>query len=179
MLSTTLAGIDYSLTSPAITILDTKTNLHKSYFLTNSKKLAKTFNNLYFGSAHHSHISDIERYTHIAAWAVDVLVSNHVKHVALEGYSMGSHGRVFNIAENTAILKYFLHISNIQILLVSPSTVKKHATGKGNADKAAMISAYTTATGCDPAAVLGVCGSPVSDICDSYHLVDFLKSKIY
>ena len=58
--------------------------------------------------------------------------------VALEDYAFAAKGRVFHIAENTGILKYKLFQQGIPLETISPSAVKKNATGKGNADKEMM-----------------------------------------
>lgn len=68
-----------------------------------------------------------------------ILQASGVKKVVLEGYSMGSSsGLVFNIAENTGLLKYKMWKAGIQVETPSPGQIKKHFTGKGNANKEAM-----------------------------------------
>jgi crossover junction endodeoxyribonuclease RuvC len=79
--------------------------------------------------------SDEDRYDDISNWAINITQKHDVDNVILEGYSYGSTGKVFNIAENTAILKYNLWDSRIPFLIVPPTTIKKFATGKGNANK--------------------------------------------
>ncbi len=48
----------------------------------------------------------------------------------LEGYSFGSKGKVFHIAENTGILKYKIHNMGVPLEVIPPTTVKKFATGQ-------------------------------------------------
>ena len=60
----------------------------------------------------------------------------------LEGYSMGAKGRLFDIGEATGIFKYFLSQNSISPLIVAPSSIKKHATGKGNANKFQMLEKF-------------------------------------
>ena len=52
---------------------------------------------------------------------------------------MGSRGKVFNLAENTGLLKHKLWKHNIEVILQSPSSIKKFATTKGNANKNVML----------------------------------------
>jgi Holliday junction resolvasome RuvABC endonuclease subunit len=60
--------------------------------------------------------------------------------VAIEGYSYASHGRsTVSLAELGGIVRYGLWCEGIIYIDVPPSTLKKYATGKGNADKGAML----------------------------------------
>jgi crossover junction endodeoxyribonuclease RuvC len=60
--------------------------------------------------------------------------------VVLEGYSYGSRGRsVFDIGELGGGVRLLLHRLDIPFVEVPPSTLKKYATGQGNAGKDAMI----------------------------------------
>jgi len=62
--------------------------------------------------------------------------------VVIEGYSFGSQGRsVFQIAELGGILRWKLHRMEVPFVDVPPSTLKKYATGIGNANKDVMIAA--------------------------------------
>lgn len=62
--------------------------------------------------------------------------------IAVEGYSMGSKGRVFHIGELGGVIRVALmERGNCAVLTVPPAVLKKFATGKGNADKARMIAA--------------------------------------
>jgi Holliday junction resolvasome RuvABC endonuclease subunit len=60
--------------------------------------------------------------------------------VAYEDYAMGkggksNPGRVFTIGEAGGVLKLTLHREHVDILLVSPGSLKKFITGKGNTEK--------------------------------------------
>lgn len=92
---------------------------------------------------------------------------------------MGSVGQVFTIAENTAILKYKLFCINNRYTIVAPTTLKKFATEKGNADKLMMYEAFVKKTGIDPRKILNSeakLGSPFTDIADSYWLAEYAKN---
>lgn len=61
--------------------------------------------------------------------------------VIYEGYSMRSKGKVFNIGELGGVLQVELWEQGVDVLVVPPTTLKQAATGKGNADKPAMLAA--------------------------------------
>jgi Holliday junction resolvasome RuvABC endonuclease subunit len=138
----TIAGIDYSMTSPAICFYDMgvgdcKFENCEIYYLTQSKKYEVSFKNVcgnYF-----EYDDDLnKRYDLISSYFLDRIYERDVTKVFIEGYSMGSSGRVFNIAENTGILKYRFWNLGIEYAIVPPTVIKKFATGKGNANKERM-----------------------------------------
>ncbi len=64
--------------------------------------------------------------------------------IAIEGLSFGSKGQGYlNLAELAGIIKYELfsyrYTPGGGLTIVPPTTLKQFATGKGNADKSAMI----------------------------------------
>jgi Holliday junction resolvasome RuvABC endonuclease subunit len=60
--------------------------------------------------------------------------------VAIEGYSFGSKGRaVFNIGELGGVVRLMLFREGIPFVEVPPSNIKMYATGKGNANKDAVL----------------------------------------
>lgn len=62
--------------------------------------------------------------------------------IAVEGYSMGSKGRVFDIGEWGGIAKLDLYErGDSVVLLVPPSSLKMFVTGSGNAGKAEVVAA--------------------------------------
>ena len=141
------AGIDYSLTSPAICVYDTKDGDFcfdnvQAYFRSNLKRFELFEEGNLHGENHESWDSDMDRFDDIAEWAMDIMGEYKVKTAFLEGYSFGSTGRVFNIAENTAILKYNMWHNYIDCEIIAPTTVKKFATGSGNANKEKMHDSF-------------------------------------
>ncbi len=71
-------------------------------------------------------------------------LANLAELVVLEGYSYGSKGRaVFQIAELGGVIRSWLWTrrDDRPFVDVPPSTLKKYATGKGNAGKDEMIAA--------------------------------------
>ena len=174
----TIVGIDYSLNSPAICIAGDNFDFNKCsfHFLTSKKKHIGQFDKNIFGYEHKDYNTPIERFTNISSWALDI-IHKHKEDTAkvfIEGYSFGSKGQaVFQIAENCGILKYRLQMSpTILYDTVVPSVVKKHASGKGNADKQLMYDSFKEHTKKDLLKMfdMGKLNNPVTDIIDSYYI---------
>ena len=78
----------------------------------------------------------------------DTLDSARPDLVVLEDYSYGSKGRsVFQIAEWGGVLRLTLHEMGFPVAFVPPTSLKAWATGKGNANKATMVSEITKRSG--------------------------------
>jgi len=182
-----VAGIDYSMRSPAVCVYDTTQDFVfdnlKFLAIPCSKKIDGVYRNIEIiqnlGSTKHS----MGRFEHLARTFLSYLKSNNVKQVRLEDYSYGSKGRVFHIAENCGLLKYFLYREGIEVELVSPASNKKFATGKGNAKKEQMIEQFEKETGIDLWEFFSIkklksIPSPIDDIVDSYFLAKYRKPKV-
>ena len=175
---TTIVGIDYSLNSPAICIAGDDFDFNKCsfHFLTSKKKHIGKFGKNIFGYEIKEYNTPIERFTNISTWALDIIHKNKkdTAQVFIEGYSFGSKGQaVFQIAENCGILKYRLQMSpSILYDTIVPSVVKKHASGKGNADKQLMYDSFKDHTKKDLMKMfdMGKLNNPVTDIIDSYYI---------
>lgn len=62
--------------------------------------------------------------------------------VVLEGYSFGSRGRaVVDIGELGGVIRLALYRRGIRFVDVPPATLKRYATGKGNASKEEVLAA--------------------------------------
>ena len=181
-----IAGIDYSLCGPAVCLFNGTHADVFSYsncsfhFLTDSKKQAEIRSMNIFGERLSDWESNEHRYETIADWAIDICMG--CSHIALEGYAYMANGRVFNIAENTGILKYKLYQLGIPITVIPPTEAKKFATGKGNADKNAMYVSWLKETGTNIKTLLTPnkteSVSPVSDVVDSYFLCKMLYNNL-
>jgi len=174
----TIVGIDYSLNSPAICIAGDDFDFDKCsfHFLTSKKKHIGKFGKNIFGYEIKDYKTPIERFTNISTWALDIIHKHKTDtaKVFIEGYSFGSKGQaVFQIAENCGILKYRLQMSpSILYDTIVPSVVKKHASGKGNADKQLMYDSFKNHTKQDLLKMfdMGKLNNPVTDIVDSYYI---------
>lgn len=170
-----VAGIDYSYTSPAICIFGGDFNTSHHYFLSGRKAIEKISipPNFHYHPMRKEYSCDEERWYYISKWAHHVLEINKVTHVNLEGYAYGSStGQVFQIAENTSLLKNMMWKMGIEFKIRAPASVKKHYQGKGNAKKEQMGEHLLLSEGIDVVALLGMksMGNPASDIIDAYAL---------
>jgi hypothetical protein len=180
-----LVGIDFSITCPCLCFWDAGKvpfcwgGCHFSYLI--NKKKFERFCGQLRGYPHAPFSSNEERYENITSWAISQVSLGSV--VFLEGYSFGSRaGMLFNIAELTGLLKHKLFKAQIDFELVPPTTVKKFATGKGNARKEVMYESFYKETGFDLLKELNikVAGTnPESDIVDSYFLAKYGYQKVF
>lgn len=174
-----LVGVDYSITCPCLCLFDERKEFNFNncffYYLTNTKKFADKILPNITGESFQEYLQDVDRFDTISDWAMNLCIG--ASDVAIEGYSFGSKGRVFNLAENMGILKHKLYKAAIPVTVIEPSRAKKIATGKGNADKEAMFEAFKKETGIDLIKKFGQLKltNPVTDIVDSYFI---LKSLI-
>ena len=179
-----VAGIDLSLRSPAVTILNPTTeqgflvkfNQCHSYYLTDKSKNILSTENI-TGSLFGAWETQEERYETIAEWVISILQKHKIKSVGLEDYAYSkSISSLTPLAENMGLLKYFLWKNDISYDLYAPSSIKKCATGKGNADKQAMKDAfYQDNNDFDIMALfnkkpIDKVISPIHDIIDSYYI---------
>jgi Holliday junction resolvasome RuvABC endonuclease subunit len=175
-----IVGIDYSLNSPAVCALYThRPEIKDCLFsaIANAKKHTNN-KNPRLQISEQRDLRGMDRYianANLVSDIVDVCVAQTgtVPYVFIEGYSFGSSGQaIFDIAENCGILKYKLKRDwNIDIIPLSPSLVKKVATGKGNARKDQMYDAWLTSGGHDLMTFFDTKNpdsNPLSDIVDAY-----------
>lgn len=169
-----IAGIDLSMTAPAICIQDTNDPdefQYKKFYVKSSgpKKHLGKYGNIQIDAPLEFSCPE-ERYLDNARWVMNILESNGVQEVVLEGYSMGStKGLIFNIAENTAVLKQKLYLAGIPFTTPAPTQTKKAFTGKGNADKPTMCETFYERYKVRPHIIIG-CGeakSPENDMVDA------------
>ena len=178
-----IAGIDYSMSSPGIcTHWGEKWSLEncRFFYLTKTKKLADTF----FGGMVEGKMSkefkcSMDRYDFISDWAMSK-VSFH-DHAMIEGYAYAATGRVFDIGENTGILKYKIWNARIPLQVATPTQIKKFATGTGSATKEMMYGAWLEETDMDLMEEMTPrrtnVTSPISDVVDAYYICKYLFEK--
>lgn len=175
-----IVGIDYSMTSPSICVhsgnIWSLSNC-KFYFLTKKKKNIIN-SDLFVGELQPKFLSQEERFDFISNWANSLIPKNSI--IFLEGYSYSSKGVVFDIGENTGLLKHKIWTRNIKINSISPSSIKKFATGKGNANKLLMYENFIEETEFDISSKIDCHEgeSPMSDIIDSYYIAKFGFNQI-
>jgi hypothetical protein len=174
-----IVGIDYSMTCPALTIILDGGFDTVSHYVSPTKKGEGVGGVAGFSWQGHrlaEYQSPEGRFNGLASWAVPLCMG--ADRIFIEDYAMGAKGRVFHLGENCGLLKHKLWSYGLGFTLVSPTALKKHATGKGNADKCAMIAAFKEKTQVDLASLMDVgnCGSPLSDVVDSWFLADYGRS---
>lgn len=178
------AGLDWSMSCPAICIYDNKKPFTfancKFFFYIDKKKFEQSYGNIH-GFKTELYGNEQERFDNISEWGLQILLKHNVKEVCLEGYSMGSSGRVFNIAENIGLLKHKMWVNKIKFITPAPTSVKKYFTGKGNSNKEAMYTALQSkAIDLDLETLLSSKSkdSPIADIVDSFAMIDFMLNNI-
>lgn len=171
-----IVGIDYSLSSPCLCICESDNfgfSKCKFYYLTDNKKFNVDVDNLQ-GELHVHYFVEEERFYNITKWVLDKLKEGDI--IYMEGYSMGSTGRVFNIAENAGLLKHYLWKRKHTYNIVPPTVIKKFATGKGNANKQLLQDCFEAETGYYIKKKLSMTekqSNPSSDIIDSYYICKY------
>ena len=179
-----IAGVDYSMTSPAIcTHIGDRWDINncKFYFLTKTKRLAcKHLDGSICGHMLKDYSCQEERFDLISHWAMKKMMM--FDHVLLEGYAFAATGRVFDVAENTGVLKQKLWSSKTKFGTVTPPQVKKFATGSGAATKDKMHDAWVKETGINLHEEMTPkrekVGNPVSDIVDAYFICKYLYFNV-
>lgn len=170
-----VCGIDYSMSSPAICVhIGSEWSLAncKFHFITDKKK-CQVRDSFFEAYSHSDYLCEEQRFDNISSWALDIIEAD--AKVFLEGYAYASKGNVFSIGENTGLLKWKLWERRPQkcpFTVLAPSTIKKFASGKGNANKILMHESFVEETSIHieqhfdskPGS------NPISDIIDSYYI---------
>jgi len=173
-----IIGIDYAMGCPAVCGFKgspEKQFLYEDcqfHYLIDKKNPPYTTN--IQGDIKPEYNSQEERFDWISTWTLSQILCYDPDLVVLEDYSFGSKGRVFHIAENTGLLKHKLFKANIPFIVVAPTTIKKFATGKGNANKEKMYECFTEQTGVDLRKQLDTTVEhPISDIIDAFYIAKY------
>lgn len=181
-----IAGIDYSYTSPAICVWDTETEFQFSnlrfYGMTKTKKYCGLFGDNILMTAYPIYKTEEERFREIAKWSRAVLESEGVESVVLEGYALGSRsGMIFQMAENTSLLKQYLDTAKIDFKTPTPTEVKKFFTGRGahtgKNDRERKLPMILRAEEMLGVKFMDILGSdkehtkPIDDLCDAFAIM--------
>ena len=147
-----IAGIDYSLTSPAICVYKEEDGGHFDFdrcvfhYLFNTERQQQLtagsgLNNLR-SEAYPEWKTEEERHEKLTTWAYNLIQG--CGEVYLEGYAFATAAQagVRSIAENTGLLKHKMWKNKITFKTYPPTVIKKFATGKGNANKELMYEAF-------------------------------------
>jgi Holliday junction resolvasome RuvABC endonuclease subunit len=170
-----IAGVDYSLTSPSVCVFTGDTwdwKQCKFYYLAKRAKSIVT-DGQFFGTEYPEFTCDAHRYDNLGNWVYNIVSAAGVEEVFIEGYAFGATGRVFQIAENTGMLKHALWRHKIPFDTFPPTVIKKFASGAGNANKEKMYEAFLAETGMNIRERLDLPEkqwNPLSDIVDAYYI---------
>lgn len=172
------AGIDYSMNSPAVCVYKGEP---QHFGFSNCQVFSLSTNKKVHGVAKNISISSFplyssftERYNNISEWAIASLSSLDLPLVFLEGYAYAGTGMLFNIGENTGLLKYKLWTREIPVEIFAPSSIKKTASGKGNSNKDALEACFRSQEGIEIKKTIGQSektDNPSSDIIDSFYIL--------
>ena len=181
-----IAGIDYSLTSPAICVYKDENGGHFDFdrcvfhYLSNNEKqqqlAARTgLKNLRVDS-YPEWQSEEERHEKLATWAYNIVQG--CEEVFLEGYAFATsvQAGVRSMAENTGLLKHKMWKNKLKFQTYPPTVIKKFATGKGNSNKEKMYEAFVDELLTPPDLKEQLTPkakkiiNPISDIVDSYFI---------
>ena len=162
------------MVSPGITLhpISADFNWKQCSFYYFGPQLASKNSPFFFGFPNIKYKSPEDRFYKLSTWAMDIIPPDST--VFMEGYAYNARGKTFEIGENTGLLKHMLWKNDIRFSIISPTELKRFATGKGNAKKEDMLAAFINDTHFDihdhvtPKKKRGT--SPVSDIIDSYFL---------
>ena len=181
-----IAGIDYSLTSPAICVWRAKDDRLFDfddcalYYLEIPKRRGPTPHGILniHATPYPEWKTEEERHELLSNWTMSIITGCEV---FIEGYAFATSGtsHVRSIAENTGLLKHKMHKVKQSFTSVPPTVIKKYATGKGNANKEGMYEAFVdellTPTDLKerltPKATK--VKNPVSDLVDSYFICKY------
>ena len=83
----------------------------------------------------------LARLAYVSQQVSEVMEENGTDTIVVEDYAMGigrGGGMTFTIGELGGVIKLLAYDKGMRVVLVSPATLKKFVTGKGNAKKDAM-----------------------------------------
>ncbi|MFW6219538.1 MAG: hypothetical protein ACOC33_01590 [bacterium] len=174
-----IAGIDYSKNSPAVVILKLDNDFNIKDFdyigFSSVKKIATSNNKILYYKKDQFN-NDYDK----AIWLRDCIMDklSSVDFIAFEGYAFGASGKVFDIAETTAIMKVKLYEEGYPLRIYEPTVIKMFATGKGNAGKVEMNEAYKKIF--DPLELfqLPELKSPKEDLIDAFYVCKLLQLEL-
>lgn len=141
----TVAGIDFSIRCPAMCIHVgdswSPANCH-FFYLYGVKKWIRNDRQI-SSELHQEFANNIERLDWITSWFVDRLHGFKLPEVFIEEYSFSRESSSTHIlAEGCGVLKNKIHHSDLKIETLPVKTIKKVASGNGNATKEVMCSAF-------------------------------------
>ena len=179
-----IAGVDYSLTSPAICVWRAEKDDRlfdfdscDVYYLENpsrSRTPEHGILNLH-AEPYPEWETEEQRHDLLSEWAMSIIQGCEI---FIEGYAYATIGKshVRSVAENTGLLKHKLYKSKNFHTNIPPTVIKKYATGRGNANKELMYDAFAAELVTPPDLHERLrpkskkLSNPVTDIVDAYYI---------
>ena len=179
-----ICGIDYSISSPAVvkaTLDDNLDIIDITYISFDSTfKMCKLDSNIVH-NVKKNFGSDLERFNFLKDTIDNFMYGDGTspEYVSIEGYSMNSIGKVFNIAEATSLTKNNIYQKHSKLRIYTPSSIKKFATSNGTASKVKMWEQFSKNG--DTLLQLGHLPdmkNPQEDIIDAYFIMKLLQTEL-
>ena len=187
-----IAGIDYSLTSPAICVWKQEDDRLFDfdscdlYYLENSSRRKSPSHGILnlHTEPYPKWETEEERHELLSKWAMEIVNGSQAwitTAVFIEGYAFATSGKshVRSVAENTGLLKHKMYKVKQPFTSIPPTVIKKYATGKGNANKELMYDAFCAEILTPPDLKSKLTPNskklrnPVTDIVDSYFICKY------
>lgn len=173
-------GIDYSINSPAVCIAKvgqaTPDKVWLFYRASKKKNWENCPGDRFCGFQKEEWANSAQRFHQNWSFvknAIDTCGIDNIRNIWIEGYSYGSRGAIFDLAENVGFLRAGLWGHKLEAIPFAPPTIKKLATGNGHADKDMMYEAWLKEGGLDLAKYWEQKpdSNPISDMIDSYYVL--------
>lgn len=179
-----IVGIDFSKNSPGVCRLTLdKLNFEAIYAdyrgFTSVKKIADSDKKIIFYHNKKAFTDDIAKAIFMRDNIYEFINADVPDYVAIEGYAMNAQGKVFDIAESTAISKVKIYENEIPIRIYDPNSIKKYASLHGDADKIRMEDEFKKFTEIKPdLSHLPEYKSPKEDIIDAFWTAKLLQMEL-
>jgi Holliday junction resolvasome RuvABC endonuclease subunit len=178
-----MIGIDYSVTSPAVAARLPDGSV--KFFCYRQKKKHMVKDDRLVMLDYPEYNCPEQRYAALAKGLIEAVkgVVSLPCRVSIELYAFSASGMITGLAEATGVMKHYLWLDGCTISPYVASSIKKFATGKGNATKRDMVNAFAKVVG-DPYPWFDLVDdgkekipSPISDIVDAYYVLTFGESQ--
>jgi len=188
-----LAGIDYSLTSPAICVWK-ETNDNRQFnfdmctihYLETPQRLKRAAHRILnlHAEAYPEWETEEQRHDLLSDWAMSIISGCQV---FIEGYAFATSGKshVRSVAENSGLLKHKMYKLKQSFTSIPPSVIKKYATDKGNANKDLMYESFSKESHTPPnlhkilKPKSNKLTNPTTDIVDSYWICKYGWKELF
>lgn len=124
-----VVGIDLSKWGSAITVINENYKLKSFKAFTSVKKTSCLKNTIYLDKK----LTDQQVIAKVIDFICDYKITQQYNYFALEAQSFGSKGDYWQ--DMYGIIRYELYKNDKKLIMIPPMSLKKFATGAGNADK--------------------------------------------